>query len=87
VFYYRIQSPVILIEFDPLGRSSDYYQGDTGPQRAGAHRCAYSNGNGYERDLLAEHYTTSLPHAGTPAAGTPIAEDGDARTAAWPLAS
>jgi len=76
VFYYRIQSPVILIEFDPLGRSNDYYQGDTGPQRACATIVRIPHGNDSRRDLLAEHYAASLHHARTPAAGTPIAEDG-----------
>ncbi len=76
VFYYRIQSPVILIEFDhqppgPLGRSSDYYQGATGPQRAHIHSIIRTpNGNDYGKDLLAEHYATSDHHTtdATPAA-------------------
>lgn len=70
VFYYRIQSPVILIEFDhqppgPLGQSSNYYQGATGPQRAHIHSIIRTpNGNDYGKDLLAEHYATSAHHAG-----------------------
>lgn len=77
VFYYRIQSPVVLIEFDhqepgPLGRSSDYYQGASGPQRAHIHSIIRTpNGNDYGKDLLAEHYATSDHHA-TPEA-TPLA--------------
>lgn len=75
VFYYRIQSPVLLIEFDhqapgPLGRSSDYYGGATGPQRAHVHSVVRTpNGNDYGKDLLAQHYATSAHHAGGALAG------------------
>lgn len=78
VFYYRIQSPVILIEFDhqppgPLGRASDYYQGASGPQRMHVHTMMRTpNGNDYGKDLLAEHYATSAHHSGT-TLGMPIA--------------
>lgn len=78
VFYYRIQSPVILIEFDhqppgPLGRASDYYQGASGPQRMHVHTVMRTpNGNDYGKDLLAEHYATSAHHQGT-SLGMPIA--------------
>lgn len=81
VFHYRIQSPVILIEFDhqepgPLGRASDYYQGATGPQRAHIDSVVRTpNGNDYGKDLLADHYATSPHHAGTPEAtpgATPV---------------
>jgi hypothetical protein len=78
VFYYRIHSPVILIEFDhqrpgPLGRDSDFYQGETGPSRFHIHAIVRTpNGNDYGRDLLAEHYATSPHHAATPQA-TPAA--------------
>ncbi len=71
VFYYRIQSPVVMIEFDhqspgPLGRSSNYYNG---PQRAHVHTIVRTpNGNDYGKDLLAEHYATGDHHAATPAA-------------------
>ncbi|CAN5491835.1 hypothetical protein BH09CHL1_BH09CHL1_25940 [soil metagenome] len=71
VFYYRVQSPVILIEFDhqapgPLGRASDYYQGASGPQKMHVHTIMRTpNGNDYGKDLLAEHYATSAHHAGT----------------------
>jgi hypothetical protein len=74
VFYYRIQSPVLLIEFDhqepgPLGRMSDFYQGATGPQRMHVHTVVRTpNGNDYGKDLLAAHYATSPHHAGTPTA-------------------
>lgn len=74
VFYYRIQSPVILIEFDhqspgPLGQQSDFYGGASGPQRLHVHAIVRTpNGNDYGKDLLAEHYATSPHHAGTPTA-------------------
>jgi hypothetical protein len=54
VFYYRIQSPVILIEFDhqrpvALGRS--------GPTRNHIHTVVRTpNGNDYGKDLLRQHY-------------------------------
>jgi hypothetical protein len=76
VFYYRIQSPVVLIEFDhqspgPLGQRSDFYQGASGPQRMHIHTVVRTpNGNDYGKDLLAEHYATSPHHAGTPTAQT-----------------
>ncbi len=75
VFYYRIQSPVILIEFDhqspgPLGRASDYYQGASGPQKAHVHTVMRTpNGNDYGKDLLGEHYATSAHHGGGALAG------------------
>jgi hypothetical protein len=55
VFYYRIQSPVVLIEFDHqrpigLGRS------DT-PTRNHIHTVIRTpNGNDYGKDLLRQHY-------------------------------
>jgi hypothetical protein len=85
VFYYRVQSPVILIEFDhqqpgPLGQESDFYNGATGPQRMHIHSIIRSpNGGDYGKDLLAEHYATSAHHAATPAAtpaSSPVADAG-----------
>ena len=55
VFYYRIQSPVILIEFDhqrpiALNRSSI-------PTRQHTHTVVRTpNGNDYGKDLLRQHY-------------------------------
>ena len=71
VFYYRIHSPVILIEFDhqapgPLGQDSDFYSGSMEPSRFHIHAIMRTpNGNDYGKDLLAEHYATS-PHHATP---------------------
>jgi hypothetical protein len=58
VFYYRIQSPVILIEFDhqvPQGLVNLYKHGL--PYREHIHAVVRSpNGNDYGRDLLRQHY-------------------------------
>lgn len=59
VFYYRIQSPVVLIEFDhqapgPLGENPDYAA--DGPTRTHIHSVIRTpNGNDYGRDLLRQH--------------------------------
>jgi hypothetical protein len=63
VFYYRIQSPVILIEFDhqtPIGiRLPD---GSRGPTRQHIHAVVRTpNGNDYGKDLLRQHLLTH-PH-------------------------
>lgn len=63
VFYYRIQSPVILIEFDhqpPFAlRTPD---GPTGAQRDHIHTVVRTpNGNDYGKDLLRQHYA-QYPH-------------------------
>jgi hypothetical protein len=55
VFYYRIQSPVVLIEFDhqrPIGLKR------TGiPSRQHTHTVIRTpNGNDYGKDLLRQHY-------------------------------
>lgn len=64
VFYYRIHSPVILIEFDhavPRLPGS----GGTRPSRDHVHTIVRTpNGNDYGRDLLMEHYEA---HEGDPA--------------------
>ena len=57
VFYYRIHSPVILIEFDhqtPIGiRLPD---GSRGPTRQHIHAVVRTpNGNDYGKDLLRQH--------------------------------
>lgn len=62
VFYYRIQSPVVLIEFDhethkPLA-NVDGYPSDV-PVRTHAHSIIRTpNGNDYGKDWLAEHLAT-----------------------------
>jgi len=59
VFYYRIQSPVILIEFDhelpgPLGQNPDY--ASDVPTRNHIHTIVrIPNGNDYGKDLLRQH--------------------------------
>ena len=57
VFYYRIQSPVILVEFDhqgPVGTLQKNAQGV--PTRDHIHTVVRTpNGNDYGRDLLAQH--------------------------------
>lgn len=58
VFYYRIHSPVILIEFDhqgPIGIQT----GDQGPTRNHIHTIVRTpNGNDYGKDLLRQHLET-----------------------------
>ena len=56
VFYYRIQSPVILIEFDHQGPIA--LDGDRGtPTRRHVHTVVRTpNGNDYGKDLLRQHY-------------------------------
>jgi hypothetical protein len=62
VFYYRIQSPVILIEFDhqpPVIPNSP-----PGPTRNHIHTVVRTpNGNDYGKDLLRQHFAQH-PHAG-----------------------
>jgi len=55
-FYYRIQSPVILIEFDHQGPIA--LEGDRGtPTRRHVHTVVRTpNGNDYGKDLLRQHY-------------------------------
>ena len=58
VFYYRIHSPVILIEFDhqrPVGIR--HLMDDHGPTRQHVHVVIRTpNGNDYGKDLLRQHY-------------------------------
>ncbi|MDT8399846.1 MAG: DUF3500 domain-containing protein [Pseudomonadales bacterium] len=58
VFYYRIQSPVVLIEFDhevPVGLTQYYPPGV--PYREHIHAVVRTpNGNDYGKDLLRQHY-------------------------------
>jgi hypothetical protein len=64
VFYYRIHSPVVLIEFDHLrGIALD----NNFPSRAHIHTVVRTpNGNDYGRDLLRQHYAhfhqSETPH-------------------------
>ncbi|MQA92002.1 MAG: DUF3500 domain-containing protein [Gemmatimonas sp.] len=64
LFYYRIQSPVILIEFDhTVPVSLREVEGD-GPSRNHIHIFVRTpNGNDYGKDLLRQHYEQ---HAGDP---------------------
>lgn len=65
VFYYRVQSPVILIEFDhqpPVGLEKFVADPDK-PTRQHIHCVVRTpNGNDYGKDLLRQHYL-SHPHA------------------------
>ena len=56
VFYYRIQSPVILIEFDHQSPVALGARG-SGPNRRHVHSVVRTpNGNDYGKDLLRQHY-------------------------------
>lgn len=63
VFYYRIQSPVVLIEFDhetPVGLTHMYARGV--PYKEHIHAIVRTpNGNDYGKDLLRQHYLAH-PH-------------------------
>ena len=65
VYYYRVHSPVILIEFDhqrPIALGALY---GTGPSRQHIHAVVRTpNGNDYGKDLLRQHYQRH-PHAAT----------------------
>jgi len=72
-FYYRILSPVILVEFDH--QSGIVYDNDE-PSRDHIHTVVRTpNGNDYGRDLLRQHYAqhnhAALAQAHTHATGTP----------------
>ena len=55
VFYYRIQSPVLLIEFDHQGPIA--LEGPRVPSRRHVHSVMRTpNGNDYGKDLLRQHY-------------------------------
>jgi hypothetical protein len=56
VFYYRIHSPVILIEFDHQSPVALGQRG-SGPTRRHVHAVVRTpNGNDYGKDLLRQHY-------------------------------
>jgi len=62
VFYYRIQSPVILIEFDHQARVAPVR--DRTPSRNHIHSVVRTpNGNDYGKDLLRQHHARQ-PHGG-----------------------
>jgi hypothetical protein len=64
VFYYRVHSPVILIEFDhPSPGPAGNALGSRGPSRNHIHTVVRTpNGNDYGKDLLRQHYEQQ-PHA------------------------
>jgi hypothetical protein len=56
-FYYRVQSPVILVEFD---NHTGVWLTNTEPARFHVHTIVRTpNGNDYGKDLLRQHYATS----------------------------
>ena len=60
-FYYRIQSPVVFIEFD---RHSGVYLTNPEPEKFHVHTIVRTpNGNDYGLDLLRLHYEQSEHHA------------------------
>jgi hypothetical protein len=62
-FYYRVQSPVILVEFD---NHTGVWLTNTEPARFHVHTLVRTpNGNDYGKDLIRQHYATS--HRGRPA--------------------
>ena len=63
-FYYRVQSPVILVEFDH--QSGIVFDNDT-PSRDHIHTVVRTpNGNDYGKDLLRQHYAEhDHSHPGT----------------------
>jgi hypothetical protein len=62
VYYFRIQSPVILIEFDHLRPTALRHSYLDVPFREHIHSVVRTpNGNDYGKDLLRQHYVTD-PH-------------------------
>jgi hypothetical protein len=60
VFYYRIHSPVVLIEFDHQRPANLRGTGATQPTRQHIHTVVRTpNGNDYGKDLLRQHYLRS----------------------------
>ncbi len=58
VFYYRVQSPVLLIEFDHINPT--FLPGPRVPTRQHVHSMLRTpNGNDYGKDLLRQHYARS----------------------------
>lgn len=58
-FYYRIQSPVVMIEFD---HHSGVWLSNQTPAKCHIHTVVRTpNGNDYGRDLLAQHYANTHP--------------------------
>ncbi|MEU6148282.1 DUF3500 domain-containing protein [Streptomyces sp. NPDC047081] len=64
-FYYRIHSPVLLVEYD---NHPGVFLANTEPERFHVHTIVREpNGNDYGKDLLAQHYAAH--HTTTPTAG------------------
>ncbi|HZD52085.1 MAG TPA: DUF3500 domain-containing protein, partial [Woeseiaceae bacterium] len=62
VYYYRIFSPVILIEFDHQKPVNLKHEDSSAPSRNHIHTIVRTpNGNDYGKDLLRQHYATQ-PH-------------------------
>jgi uncharacterized protein DUF3500 len=60
-FYYRVQSPVIMVEFD---NHTGVWLTNTEPARFHVHTIVRTpNGNDYGKDLLRQHYATDRGHA------------------------
>ncbi len=77
VFYYRIHSPVVLIEFDH--QRGVALEADV-PTRNHIHTIVRTpNGNDYGKDLLRQHYATS-PHHGSARVGTSTSPSPSSRT-------
>jgi hypothetical protein len=66
VFYYRIHSPVILIEFDHQNPANlRHLAAGPGPNAEHIHTIVRTpNGNDYGKDLLRQHYLAQ-PHTST----------------------
>ncbi|MFI6073882.1 DUF3500 domain-containing protein [Actinoplanes sp. NPDC051343] len=61
-FYYRVQSPVVLVEFDT---HSGVWLTNTEPARFHVHTLVRTpNGNDYGKDLLRQHYAEADHHTG-----------------------
>jgi hypothetical protein len=70
VFYYRIHSPVILIEFDHQARIAPHRT--TTPTREHIHTVVRTpNGNDYGKDLLRQHHENHR-HGAAPGPGTAV---------------
>ncbi|GAA2697584.1 DUF3500 domain-containing protein [Actinoplanes palleronii] len=62
-FYYRVQSPVVLVEFD---NHTGVWLTNTAPARFHVHTLVRTpNGNDYGKDLIRQHYASAGHHAGT----------------------
>lgn len=95
VFYYRIQSPVILIEFDheSPGPEGQYLNLAQVPSRNHIHTVVRTpNGNDYGKDLLRQHYltdhlATETPEATASAAVLPLLAFAGKQISSAPMSS